>query len=219
MAQPTTPLRPMQYLNSAPAVGPSPAVASAHPMASSNFTPKSTPPQTEPLYGYDGGSLTSNTSPHDAHHDSGLGMDGDSSQDQRQDVPPSPGFDRMYGQRGFDGRQPEGFQNGFQNSCVAEQASSSQQAAAKAPAASPAPPVSQPVKVSSAKQEAVKRLITKNAALSRFASPAPSRQSPFQAAGLQPKAVVGKLCVHFCYCCMLFCSGSTAACPSNKLRC
>lgn len=217
MAQPTTPLRPMQYLNSAPAVGPSPAVASANPIASSSFTPTSIPHQTEPLYGYDGSAAMFNTSPHDAQHDSGFEMDGHSAEDQCQDAAPSPGFDRMHGQRGFNGRQPEGLQNGFQNG-VAEDAPSSQQMPSKAPAASSAPPGSQPVKVSSAKQEAVKRLIAKKPALSRFVSPAPSIQSPFQAAGLQHKSVLGKLCIHFCSCCMLLCSGGAAACPSNKLR-
>ena len=202
MAQPTPPHMRLQYLNSAPAVAASPTVASPRPIANSSHT--SVTRQTHPTYGSCVDSPASNSTPRDAHHDPGFNTDGQPAEDQWQDAASSLEIDHG----SPNGQQPEPLQNG-----LAEHAPSSQQP--EGPADSPVAGGSQHLKVNASKQDAIKRLTAKRAALSGFASVVPSVQSPFRAAGLRHSTLSGKLCICACAGCMFFPIGGVSACPPN----
>lgn len=188
MAQPTPPQLRMQFLNSAPSVAASPAVAPPQPLSSSSHSPDSTTRLAHPTYGSYETSPTFNTTP-DAYHTPGLDIDGQQAEDQWQDAAPSPKFDRMFGQHGSSSQQPRASVHG-----LADYAPSSQQSAG--PADSPVAGASQHLKVNASQRDAIKRLAAKRAALSGFASPASSFQSPSRAAGLHHNTLFGTLCIH-----------------------
>ena len=188
MAQPTPPHLRMQYLNSAPAVAASPAVASPWPLSNSSHTPNSISWPTHPTNGSNETSPMFNAMP-DAYHTPGLDMDGQQAEDQWLDAASSPEFDRMFGQGGSSSQQPQAFQNG-----LADCAPSSKQLAG--PADSPVAVSSQHLKATAPKPDAIKRLAAKRAALSAFASPVPSFHSPSRAAGLQHSTLCGTIYIH-----------------------
>ena len=175
----------MHYLNSAPAVAASPAAAaSSHPVASSTYIPNSITHQTHPTHGSYVDLPASNSTPCDAQYYPGFDMDGHPAEDQWQDAASSPEFDRMFDHGDPNGQQPKGIQNG-----LAEHTSSQQ---VEGPADSPVAGGSEHLKVNASKKDAIKRLMARSAALSGFASPVLSSQSPFRAAGLQHSTLFGE---------------------------